>query len=136
MEVTERKSHAHKFDISHLHCYGCAHSASSQPWPGKPSGERPCCFCIRNPEREEWLKESGLTTERAQELRDNKGNPRDFNPYAANLYNGAPALFNPMDNYVTLDQMDQDDWFNKNPDYRKPIRFVGNQPIIIEDDDD
>jgi hypothetical protein len=32
-----------------LFCYGCAHSAASEPFPGRPSGERPCCFCIRNP---------------------------------------------------------------------------------------
>lgn len=37
------------FDLEHLKCYGCAHSAVVLPWPGGPSGERPCQFCIRNP---------------------------------------------------------------------------------------
>lgn len=37
------------FDESRLCCYGCAHSAAGVPWPGQPSGERPCGFCIRNP---------------------------------------------------------------------------------------
>jgi hypothetical protein len=40
------------FDLSCLHCYGCAHSAASEAYPGKPSGERPCCFCIRNPDQD------------------------------------------------------------------------------------
>lgn len=35
-------------------CAGCAHSTSGVPYPGAPSGERPCFFCTRNPEREEW----------------------------------------------------------------------------------
>ena len=125
------QSHAFGFKIEDLHCYGCAHSAAGEPYPSKPSGERPCCFCVRNPEREEWAKDK--TTERSEGLKDNKGNPRDFNPFAANLYNGAPALYNPMDNYVTLDKMDQDDWFEKNPDYAKPIRFVDNIPTIVEE---
>jgi hypothetical protein len=121
----------HHFKIEDLHCYGCAHSASSEPYPGKPSGERPCCFCLRNPEREKWAK--GETTERSTELKDNKGNPRDFNPFAGNLYNGAPALYNPMDNYITLDHQNQEMWFDDNPDYAKPVHFVDGIPTIIED---
>ena len=125
------------FDISKLHCYGCAHSASSEPYPGMPSGERPCCFCIRNPEREKWAKDhvkNGGTLERSEELKDNKGNPRDFNPFAGNLYNGAPALYNPMDNYITLDHGDQERWFDEHPDYAKPIQFRNEIPTIIEDE--
>lgn len=37
------------FNQEDLRCYGCAHSSASDPWPGRPSGERPCQFCIRNP---------------------------------------------------------------------------------------
>lgn len=125
-------THANKFDISKLHCYGCAHSSSQAEYPGEPSGERPCCFCVRNPDREEWAKNN--ETERSTELKDNKGNPRDFNAYAANLYNGAPALWNPMDNYITLDHQDQEDWFEKNPDYAKAITFVDGVPTIVEDE--
>ena len=36
------------FDISKLVCYGCAHASSIDGYPGKPSGERPCTFCVRN----------------------------------------------------------------------------------------
>lgn len=36
-----------------LPCSGCAHSASSVAYPGHPSGERPCAFCVRNPERQD-----------------------------------------------------------------------------------
>ena len=37
-------------DTDKLVCYGCAHSASGAPYPGGPSGERPCHFCLRNRE--------------------------------------------------------------------------------------
>lgn len=125
------KSHAFRwFDVSALTCYGCAHSASPEPPPGKPSGERPCCFCVRNPDREEWAE--GKVTERSTELKDNKGNPRDFNPWAANLYNGAPAVYNPMDCYVTLDHRDQERFFDENPDYGKAIRVIDGIPTIME----
>ena len=36
------------FDIKQLVCYGCAHAACLEKYPGKPSGERPCTFCVRN----------------------------------------------------------------------------------------
>ncbi len=36
-------------DTERLTCYGCAHSAAGEPFPGEPSGEPPCLFCIRNP---------------------------------------------------------------------------------------
>ena len=31
-----------------LVCYGCAHAVASAPYPGSPSGERPCGICKRN----------------------------------------------------------------------------------------
>lgn len=37
------------FDIDRLECYGCARSPATAPWPGSPSGEKACLFCIRNP---------------------------------------------------------------------------------------
>lgn len=36
-------------DLADLHCYGCAHSAVTVDFPGMPSDELPCGFCIRNP---------------------------------------------------------------------------------------
>jgi hypothetical protein len=84
-----RMSEAWKDDK--LFCYGCAHSAASEPFPGMPSGERPCCFCARNPRNKEFLR---------------KG---ETPPYeVAAWYGGkiAPARL-PMDCYHTLDMKEQ-----------------------------
>lgn len=67
------------FDESRLCCYGCAHSAAGQPWPGAPSGERPCGFCIRNP---------------LQHLEDEE---------AQVWYDGTEPVSVPMDCYSTID---------------------------------
>lgn len=41
-----------------LVCHGCAHSAGGNvPYPGRPSGERPCCFCVRNVQLQNQLAE-------------------------------------------------------------------------------
>lgn len=47
-----------KMDPEVLVCYGCAHSASSQPYPGCPSGERPCGSCIRAHKHERFFTAS------------------------------------------------------------------------------
>lgn len=70
-------------DESRLCCYGCAHSAAGEPWPGRPSGERPCGFCIRNPL-------SHLTDQ------------EDFA-----WYDGSEPVSVPMDCYQTLDMRQQ-----------------------------
>lgn len=44
-------------DGAPLVCHGCAHSAADEPYPGRPSGERPCAFCIRNPNQAHNLAE-------------------------------------------------------------------------------
>src|SRR5690349_17643016 len=67
------------FDESRLCCYGCAHSAAGQPWPGAPSGEAPCGFCIRNP---------------LQHLEDEE---------AQVWYDGSEPVSVPMDCYSTID---------------------------------
>lgn len=103
-----------------LVCYGCAHSASSVPFPGKPSGERPCCFCVRNADREIWVSASAATTERNQKP-DDEGTLRDFNPYAGNWYNGSPAVKVPMDCYSTMDMIDQEIFWDNHPEYRKSV---------------
>lgn len=72
------------FALEHLDCYGCAHSAANEPWPGGPSGERPCGFCIRN----------GLRV-----LSENNDDPR--------WYDGTQPVRAPMDCYTTLDMRDQ-----------------------------
>lgn len=113
-----------------LVCYGCAHSSSNTPFPGEPSGERPCTFCIRNPHREEWAK--GHKTERDPKP-DSQGTLRDMNAFAGNWYNGSPAVNVPMDCYHSLDYMRQLDFWRDHPEYAKAIRFVDGQMVVIED---
>jgi hypothetical protein len=60
-----------------LPCFGCANSASSVPYPGRPSGERPCCFCKRNTELNEWRRKTPLAT--------------DIGPFAGYWYDGVKA---------------------------------------------
>ena len=69
-------------DITKLVCYGCAHSAAFSEYPGCPSGERPCAFCVRNKERK---------------------NP----PEVTEWYDGAPAIKIPMDCYHSMDVLEQ-----------------------------
>lgn len=92
-----------------LFCYGCCHSSADDPFPGKPSGERPCCFCTRNNQREEWLKEA------------KKAHPDWFedggkvNPYNGHWYDGNIAVKCPMDCYHSLDMLDQiNKWLGRN----------------------
>lgn len=63
-DVVTTRSRAVRFADPELPCHGCAHSASGAPFPGHPSGERPCGFCVRNPELgdgevAEWFGERG-----------------------------------------------------------------------------
>ncbi|MFH0806076.1 MAG: hypothetical protein V1901_04325 [Patescibacteria group bacterium] len=74
------------FDLNKLYCYGCAHSSSIEAFPGKPSGERPCCFCIRNKNRKLEVK---------------------------TWYNDSEALKIPMDCYHSLDMLEQIYLWNK-----------------------
>lgn len=51
-----------KLDPDSLFCYGCAHSGAGDPFPGRPSGERPCCFCVRNPTwRQQQASDTAVT---------------------------------------------------------------------------
>lgn len=71
--------------LESLTCFGCTHSAAAEPWPGQPSGERPCMFCIRNPLRAVLDKYND--------------EPR--------WYDGGAPVTNPMDCYHSLDMADQ-----------------------------
>ena len=80
---SERTSASQRhFDVDKLTCYGCCHSASSIEYPSRPSGERSCCFCIRNkdiktpPEVDSW-------------------------------YDGTKPIYLPMDCYHSLDIFEQ-----------------------------
>jgi len=65
-----------------LICHGCCHEATDLCKKGKhePSGERPCCFCIRNRYRNYRVKE---------------------------WYNGSKPVKIPMDCYLPLDMQNQ-----------------------------
>jgi len=119
-------------EIAGLHCYGCAHSASVAEPPGMPSGERPCCSCIRNPEREQWAAASTISEDAI--VIGNDGHARIFNPFVGTLYNGAPRLYAPMDNYVTLDHQDQERWLDEHPEYLRAIRFDSAGNLCVVDD--
>ena len=83
-----------------LFCFGCCHSSAIHPFPGQPSGERPCCFCIRNPQREEWLNKA--KEDHPDWFEDGKANP-----FTGHWYDGSDALKCPMDCYHSLDMFGQ-----------------------------
>jgi hypothetical protein len=77
-----------------LVCSGCAHSAGSAPWPGRPSGERPCCFCARNVQLDEWRKSGG------SHFKDGV-----YGVTWTAFYNNAPMKKCPMDCYISTDRV-------------------------------
>lgn len=74
-----------------LVCFGCAHSAATVPYPSRPSGELPCCFCIRNPDREAW---------QARHVQDTGQRLETW-------YDGSKPVKVPMDCYHSLDMATQ-----------------------------
>jgi hypothetical protein len=133
--------HVARLDVAALHCYGCAHSAASAPPPGMPSGERPCCSCVRNPEMEEWARDSGAASgvtpgdllASSTAVVGSDGHARIFNPFVGTLYNGAPRPYFPMDNYVTMDHGDQEQFLDKHPEYAGAVNGAGDpvQPAWV-----
>lgn len=107
IEDTKQKETAAR-NINQLVCFGCAHSigAAEKP-PSGPSGERPCFFCVRNPQREKWQED--------HEKRTGKK--------IMEWYDGSPIAFYPMDAYQTLDMIEQQDrWERKaqgDPDWNE-----------------
>jgi len=77
-----------------LVCYGCAHSRSDMEFPGGPSGERPCHFCVRNRYREQWIAKFKL------ENPDTKMNVECW-------YDGTPPIKIPIDCYHSCDMVEQ-----------------------------
>jgi hypothetical protein len=106
--VAEREERTQKAQKDpNLFCYGCAHAAASFPFPGKPSGERPCCFCVRNKNLEKDKENYKLKV----------GDIPDKHPFNGFWYDGSPAIHNPMDCYQTIDMMDQASvWDGIDPD--------------------
>lgn len=84
-----------------LVCYGCAHSAASAAFPGMPSGERPCGFCIRNPQHEAQIAEDKERRERFEAER-----PGDKH-HILTWYDGSPPVKVPMDCYHSVDMLMQ-----------------------------
>lgn len=98
-------------------CHGCAHSAASVLFPSRPSGERPCCFCVRNPE---GVDPSRLSVD-TPEFREGPLGKR-FLEAGGKIgidgvwYDGTPAFKTPMDNYIATDRLQQE------------FRFLGDRP--------
>lgn len=92
-------------------CDGCAHSAAGAPFPGFPSGERPCCFCVRNP--------NGICPERLHPEPDYEGDSeyarkaRATDPSDGLWYDGTPAFQTPMDCYIATNRSTQQQIFNE-----------------------
>lgn len=88
-----------------LVCSSCGHSDAGASFPGKPSGERPCFFCVRNVQREQWCKEhlsecNGTCTVdgKAVDCR---------HPAHGVWYDGSKAVKVPMDCYRPCDMLNQ-----------------------------
>ncbi len=88
----------HDEDFAPLVCHGCAHShGGAIPYPGEPSGERPCLFCTRNPNQEE--READLAIVR-----------KGLTPGVAFTarYDNGPTRREPADQYISLDRLMRD----------------------------
>lgn len=77
-----------------LVCYGCGHSAGGEPYPGRPSGERPCAFCTRNPDQ-------------ARQLAEIKRRISSGKPYTARYDNG-PTRGEVGDQYISTYRVTRD----------------------------
>lgn len=86
------------FNLKDLHCYGCAHSAGIHEYPGRPSGERPCHFCVRN---KEVQKEEDTTVNC--------------------WYDGSEPVSIPMDCYHSIDMKNQ---FEKLESDKANVNFI------------
>lgn len=95
-----------KYDGQPLVCGGCAHSAGSEKFPGRPSGERPCFFCVRNTEREAWIDEAKKMS----------GQIPPKHPANGVWYNGTQAMKVPMDCYQSCDMLRQSHLWNGGSD--------------------
>jgi hypothetical protein len=93
------KTRAHE----ELPCTGCAHSASGLPFPGRPSGERPCGFCVRNPD-----------------LKDGQEALDWFGERGPMWYDGStPPWKTPMDCYIATDRSQQQRIFDMLDHYKR-----------------
>ena len=89
-----------------LICSGCAHSAADAPFPGHPSGERPCFFCTRNVQREAWCAEHLAECDGTYQY-EGEALPC-HHPAHGKWYDGSSALKVPMDCYRSTDMVRQE----------------------------
>lgn len=138
MAARKPSPHIERRGAEGLACYGCAHSSAIDGPPGSPSGERPCCSCVRNPGREDEAakaREARPDVDESNVKIDSQGHAHIFDAFAGTMYNGAPRLYFPMDNYVTLDQRDQEEWLDQHSEYKKAITFGHfGSPIRVVDE--
>jgi hypothetical protein len=88
---------------SNLTCYGCAHCLAFEKYPSKPSGERPCHFCVRNKDRD---------------LR------------AKSWYDGTRPVKLPMDCYHSVDMAEQiEEW---EMDLKKEVEDLKKEDLKVE----
>jgi len=113
-DIKQTGTAAHAEDIPHLFCFGCSHCDGVAKFPGRPSGERPCFFCVRNPEREKW--QSDFKHSHGKMLLE--------------WYDGTPICFYPMDAYQPIDMIEQQERWEKkakgDPNWNEPeggLRF-------------
>lgn len=101
----------------HLPCDGCAHSASGAPFPGHPSGERPCSFCVRNPNgpNPDILFPSGDIVDAPLEVSSYVNRVRQYKGKRGEgiWYDGTPAYKTPMDCYIATDRFQQQKIFDQ-----------------------
>lgn len=117
---------AERIDVSKLVCYGCAHSASTTPFPSQPSGERPCVSCVRNTNR-------GKAIVKPEIIVGNDGHARLFDPWEGTMYNGAPHTHFPSDNYITMDSLSDQEFLNDHPEYKKSVFFDANGDLFVKE---
>ncbi len=78
-------------------CHGCGHSHAAAPYPGEPSGERPCLFCTRNPD----------PVSRASALAHIRAGMAPGLAFTARYDNG-PTAKEPADQYIATDRVGRD----------------------------
>lgn len=84
-----------------LVCHGCAHSAGGRPYPGFPSGERPCCFCIRNVQLNEMIADARQNLPDMGAHFSEQAYGKTFTP----RYDNGPVEKLPLDCYIATDYL-------------------------------
>lgn len=84
--------------------------------PGTRPGERPCCFCVRNPRADpDVLHPTGgfESTGHDQHYQPFADRAKLAGPHDGIWYGGTPAYKTPMDNYIATDRLVQQRIFDQ-----------------------